>query len=189
MARRAELIDAALAAIARFGPDVSLDEIAALAGTRKPVLYRYFADKNDLWRAVSSRVVGHVVDALRTVAATDPPPETLIHASVEAYLGLLEARPQLYRFVMAHPLIDTDDGPAPFRTVLADVIGEQTAHSLAEAGLDPSLARPWADGVVGFIDAASAWWLDAPSRVDRTRLTQYLAGLLWGGAAGVYRGV
>jgi AcrR family transcriptional regulator len=189
VARRAELIDAAVAAIARHGPGGGLDEIAALAGTRKPVLYRYFADKTDLWRAVSSRVVEHVIEALRAVAATRPPPEELLRASVDAYLGLLEAHPQLYRFVMAHPEIDTDAGPAPFRSVIAEVIGEQSAQHLAAAGLDPSLARPWADGVVGFIDAASLWWLDAPQRVDRMQLAAHLSALLWGGAAGVYQGI
>ena len=188
VARRAELIDAAVAAIAKHGPAVGLDEIAALAGTRKPVLYRYFADKTDLWRAVSSRVVDHVIEALRAAAATNPPPERLLRASVEAYLGLLEAHPHLYRFVMRHPEIDTEAGPAPFRSVIADVIGDQTAQHLAATGLDPSLARPWADGVVGFIDAASLWWLDAPQRVDRAQLTAYLSGLLWGGAAGIYQG-
>lgn len=187
-ARRAELIDAAVAAIARRGPDVGLEEIAALAGTRKAVLYRYFADKSDLWRAASSRVVGHVVAALREVAEGDPSPEQLFRASVDAYLGLLEAHPRLYRFVAAHPEIDTEAGPAPFRRVLADVIADQTAAHLAAAGLDPGLARPWADGVVGFLDAASQWWLDAPRRIDRAQLASYLSGLLWGGAAGVYRG-
>src|SRR5581483_1139564 len=63
-ARREELIDAAVVAIRRHGAGVGMDQIAAQARTSKPVIYRYFADKDDLYRAVSNRVVVTVLARL-----------------------------------------------------------------------------------------------------------------------------
>ena len=44
--RRAELVQAAVRAIDQHGPDVTIADIAAEAGVSKPVLYRYFTDKD-----------------------------------------------------------------------------------------------------------------------------------------------
>ena len=45
--RRAELVLAAVRAIDQHGPDAGIADIAAEAGVSRPVLYRYFADKDD----------------------------------------------------------------------------------------------------------------------------------------------
>ena len=50
--RRAELVQAAVRAIDQHGPDVTIADIAAEAGVSKPVLYRYFTDKDQLHAAV-----------------------------------------------------------------------------------------------------------------------------------------
>ncbi|MCU1657870.1 MAG: regulatory protein TetR, partial [Pseudonocardiales bacterium] len=71
-ARREELIDAAVLAIGRHGASVGMDQIASVANTSKPVIYRYFADKNDLYRAVSLRAVGEVLATLVRVTAANP---------------------------------------------------------------------------------------------------------------------
>lgn len=192
-ARREELIDAAISAIGEYGAGVGMDQIAATAKTSKPVIYRYFTDKTDLYRAVSQRVVGHVLDSLMAATRENPTPRRLIHASVEAYLVLLEANPELYRFVSQNPLIgdasgaQSGDGPTDFGTVVAELLAQQLATHLAAGGLDPALAHPWGEGIVGFIRAASIWWLDNREAMTRAALTDYLAGLLWSGAAGVYQ--
>lgn len=187
-ARREDLINATIAGIAAHGPTVGMDQIAALANTSKPVVYRYFADKTDLYRAVSTRLVERVLARILAVAERNPPPRALIHASIDAYLELLEDSPGLYRFVAAHPLIDTPDGSVrSFSTVVAELLSAQLAAQLREGELDPAYARPWGDGIVGFITATSMWWLDHREAMNRQQLTSYLGALLWGGAAGVYQ--
>ena len=49
-----------------------MDQIAAAAATSKPVIYRYFADKNELYRAVTQRVVATVLTTLRAATAANP---------------------------------------------------------------------------------------------------------------------
>jgi AcrR family transcriptional regulator len=182
IARRDELIDAAVRSIKRHGPTVGMDQIAADARTSKPVIYRYFADKTDLYRAVTQRVVGTILAALQAVIERAPGPQELIRDSVSAYLALLEQSPQLYRFVVSHPHLE--DGTT-FSDVIAAMLADQLAESLRADQLDPVSAHPWGEAIVGFISAASLWWLDHPSVMSRTQLSEYLAALLWGGAAGV----
>ena len=187
-ARRDEIITATIVAIRRHGAGAGMDQIAAVARTSKPVIYRYFADKRDLHQAVSRRVVGEVITTLERVIETRPEPRQLILAGVDAYLALLDASPELYRFVVQHPSIRSGEpsGVADFSTVVADLLAEPLAAHLDELGIDGALAHPWAESIVGFINAASLWWLDHRDAMTRDQLAGYLGSLLWAGAAGVY---
>jgi AcrR family transcriptional regulator len=186
-ARRDELIDAAIRTIVRYGADVGMDRIAADAATSKPVIYRYFADKTDLYKAVTERVVSTILATLRAVTAQAAPPRERIEQSVDAYLTLLEQAPELYRFVVGHPSLPASAGApaASFADVIAELLAEQLAGPLRDAGLDPAYAHPWGEAIVGFINAASLWWLEHPGVMSRAELADYLAILLWGGAAGI----
>src|SRR6478735_7754235 len=69
--RRAELVEAAVAAIDEHGPGANIAQIAASAGVSKPVLYRYFSDKDDLYRAVGAWGAQQVLDGLLPVLLGD----------------------------------------------------------------------------------------------------------------------
>ncbi len=188
--RREELIDAAIAAINELGSDVGMDQIAAVANTSKPVIYRYFADKDELSRAVGSRVVRQIVEALLNVR-DDPDPRVLLGASIDAYLQLVEDNPQLFRFatqnrVFNEAVVGTSAAQG-FSHAIVDVLTASLGEQLRSIGLDPAGASPWGEGAVGFIRAASLWWLDHPEAMTRAQLTAYLAALLWGGGAGIFQ--
>ena len=188
--RREELIDAAITAINELGSDVGMDQIAAAASTSKPVIYRYFTDKDELYRAVGSRVVRQIVVTLLGVR-DDPDPQALLRASIDAYLQLLEDNPQLFRFVTQNRVFNEarvgQPAPAEFSHAIVDVLTAALGEQLRTIGLDPAAAQPWGEAAVGFIRAASLWWLDHPQAMTRPQLTDYLAALLWGGGAGVYQ--
>jgi AcrR family transcriptional regulator len=188
VARREELIDAAVAAVKEFGSDVGMDQIAAEARTSKPVIYRYFADKGELYRAVGDRVISQVVAALRDVPPSSDP-QALMRASIDAYLQLLEENPKLFYFVTQHRLgsPDGEGASVEFSGPVADVLTAALGEQLRAIGLDPAGARPWGTAVVGFIRAASLWWLDNPGTMTREELREYLAALLWGGGAGIFQ--
>ena len=180
--RRDELIDAAIVAISRHGGVVGMDQIASVAKTSKPVIYRYFIDKNDLYRAVSQRVVGNVLTVLLRATSTNPEPRELMHAGVDAYLGLLEDNPELYRFVARHPLISDagsgDAAPTDFSTVVAELISRQLAVKLEAIGpsLESRLSEPAERALLDEIERRRPIIESVLQRGDGNRVDQRLGG-------------
>jgi AcrR family transcriptional regulator len=183
-ARRDDLIDAVVEAVQQHGTDVGMDQIAAVARTSKPVIYRYFADKNDLYGAVGRKVVSEVLATL-PVANEGTPAREIFQAYVDAYIGFISDRPALYHFIARYQPVETGETSDPHRT-MSDAIAAQLGRGLALVGSDPALAHPWGEASLGFVQAAGLWWLDHPDRMTRAELTEYLTTLLWDGAAAIY---
>ncbi|WP_081865974.1 TetR family transcriptional regulator [Blastococcus sp. URHD0036] len=190
-ARREQLVDATLTAVARHGAGVGMDEIAASAGTSKTVVYRHFADRGELYVAVCARVAGQLTARLREAMASSTDPRARVGAAIETYLAFLEADPELYRFVVSHPLLDRPVDADPISS-LSDLVGEQAAalvaDALARAGRDPAPAGPWGHGLVGLVRSAADWWLRADRPMIRADLAAHLTELAWAGLAGVLPG-
>ena len=184
--RREELVDAAIEAIRRLGSDVGMDALAAGAGISKPVLYRYFADRSQLRLAIGQRLTAGLVDGVRPALAQVRGERAAVATAVDVYLRLIEAEPELYRFVANRPggrgerdvVNDTAD---TISSALASVIGDR----LRDLGLDAGPAVPWAYGLVGCLRAVGDWWLRHQQPMSRDALTEYVTTLLWGGIAGV----
>src|SRR5947208_14982829 len=114
--RRAELVDATLAAVGKHGAGVGMEEIAAEAGTSKTVVYRHFADRAELHVAVCNRVAAQLLPKLRSAIESTAQPRQMVAAAIETYLAFLEADPELYRFVVHPPGMDRA-GPDPVGTL------------------------------------------------------------------------
>ncbi|GGO40396.1 MULTISPECIES: TetR family transcriptional regulator [Streptomyces] len=189
--RRRELLEAADRVVLRDGPGASMNAIAAEAGITKPILYRHFGDKGGLYAALAKRHTDALLAALR--AALDAPAERRerVEATLDTYLAAIEARPQVYRFLM-HPseASQTGDqtGEGGFDVGLHSVpllrrLGEELAEVIEErVDLGPDstqLARVWGHGIVGMMHAAGDWWL-GERPCSRAELVRSLADLLWG---------
>lgn len=74
---RERLIDAAKAAFAELGPDVSLEEIARRAEVGIGTLYRHFPTREAIIEAVYRREVRQLADAAERLLAALPPAEAL----------------------------------------------------------------------------------------------------------------
>lgn len=192
-ARRRELLEAADRVVLRDGPQASMNAIAAEAGITKPILYRHFGDKGGLYRALAKRHTDALLSALR--AALDAPAErrARVEATLDTYLAAIEARPQVYRFLM-HPSDDSaTSAEAALSTEQGFDVGRHSARCCAASArlgqvivervdLGPDgeqMARIWGHGIVGMMHAAGDWWL-ADRPCSRERLVRSLADLLWG---------
>src|SRR3979409_548963 len=106
--RREQILDAATRAFARRGfAATGLDDIAAEAGVSHVILYRHFASKTDLYRAVLERACTRLAESVGTddfdedsiallvrAAAADPDGVRLLfrHAAREREFGDVIAR-------------------------------------------------------------------------------------------------
>lgn len=187
--RRATMVQAAMSAVRRHGPGVSVAEIAAAAGITKPVLYRHFEDRSDLQRAVGREAAAMLMARIAPALQIEGDPQQVIHAVVDAFLGGIEDEPELWRFVVHHPIERTpgaeivDDARAEIARLLTALLVER----LEAAGRATDGAQVWAQGLVGMVQSAGDWWLERRT-MSRAALTGHLTSIIWGGLSEVLNG-
>ena len=175
--RRGELVEAAVRAIDRLGADVSMAAIAVEAGVSKPVLYRYFADKDQLHAAVGQWAAHEVLGRAVPKLLEDAPIRERIDRSIAAYLAAIEEHHQVFLLLVRHRAAGGDplaDGKAKFAAALARVLGD----TLRELGVDAAGAEPWAQGIVGLGLNTGEWWLERRT-MSRAAVSRYLSGFVW----------
>lgn len=184
-ARRKELIAAVVAVVRADGAAVSMDDIAVASGVAKPVYYRYFADKADLHLAVGRAVARSVVRQITEAMDREHSARAKLAASIDVYLRLIEADPEVYRFVVhsAPPSRDARRDPVEdFASIVGLHATQVVGDLLRQAGADAAAAEPWGFGLVGMVRAAADRWLEHPS-MSREAMVDYLADLVVPGLA------
>jgi AcrR family transcriptional regulator len=184
--RRAEMVQAAMTAVRAHGPAVSIAEIAAAAGITKPVLYRHFEDRSDLQSAVGRQAAAMLMARIDPALKIDGDMPEVIHGVVDAFLGGIEDEPELWRFVVHHP-IERAPGAEIVDDAREQIARRLTAllvNRLAAAGRDTTGAEVWAQGLVGLVQSAGDWWLERRT-MSRAALTGYLTSIIWGGLSEV----
>lgn len=187
--RRAELVETAVRAIGEHGPEVGMEEIATAAGVTKPVLYRYFSDKSDLYLAVGDWGTNLLMQRMAPALSETGSVTHRIRRVVTSYLGTIEQYPELYRFVVRRTFADRpmeEDPVSAEKTVIANALSRLLGEYLRQLGLDSGGVEPWSHGLVGMVQASGDWWLDRQS-MSRDDLTDYLTRIIWFAIDGVLR--
>lgn len=192
-ARRAEFVAAAVEAVRAHGPHTGLDEIAAQAGVSKPVLYRHFADRADLFAAVLDAIADDVLlpriaselAALPATPAGAVSDAEVIGRVVRAFVSVVDDEPQLYRFALAHASSGRDgDFVAATERRVAQLLSALLGDRLRVLGADSGGAEVWAFGIVGMVQLATQRWFDQRT-MSAEALVDYLTALVTGGLSGV----
>ncbi|MEO9137546.1 MAG: TetR/AcrR family transcriptional regulator [Jatrophihabitans sp.] len=174
-ARRTAFVIAGVGAIDAHGPNVSAEQIAEFAGVSRTVLYRYFRDREDLRQAIAERVVQDVLDrVLPKLALTpDSTPRQIISSAISTILTWLDEHPNLYRLLRSRR-----DGLESVETTLATTIAVLLTVVLGFFGIEAEEAEPGAYGIVGYVEAAGAWWL-ANRSMSREKFTDLICTGVW----------
>jgi AcrR family transcriptional regulator len=160
--RRLSIINAAVAAIEEYGPEVLTAQIAEKAGVPRTHVYRHFDGKPALDLAVSTHVANQIAERIRAGLASGGTARTIIGGAIEQHLGWVEEHPNLYRFLAQHSYhIRTDalGSAGDAKAVLAAELTALMTRYMVALGLDTEPAERLIVGVVGLVDATAAWWL------------------------------
>lgn len=161
--RRRALVESALRAVRLHGATVTLDDIAAMAGTSKTVLYRYFGDRGGLYlgvvERVSENILGDLLPRLREFGGRGL--GAIVRELVDAYTAMVERDPEIYRFVMNRPLGSADgaDAVASIEEHVATALSETLAEHVPQLARGRFAAETLSYGLVGFVKAASDHWV------------------------------
>jgi len=176
--QRAQLLDAAMKAIRRHGPDVSIDDIAADAGVSKPVLYGHFGDKLGLADAISVELAERATVLTAAALAEDDRVDlrVAVVAIVEALVGLVEDEPAIYGFLV-RTIRSGERGF--FDNALVEVIRER--GGLLVGLINPAIDQQWSrvliDGAFGFLlFSVESWQLSGSP--PRDQLVRTLADVV-----------
>ena len=173
--RRAELVQAAVRAIDQHGPDVTIADIAAEAGVSKPVLYRYFTDKDQLHAAVGRWGADEVLAGMLPPLRSDAPVQQRVALAVDAYLTALEEHPQVFLLLVRHRGSDPlADGKAAISAAFTRFLGD----TLRALNVDAAGAEPWAEGLLGLGLATGEWWLERRT-MSKEAVGGYLTAFVW----------
>ncbi|WP_370946849.1 TetR/AcrR family transcriptional regulator [Amycolatopsis sp. cg5] len=189
IARRAEFVEAALRALDKHGPELGMEDVAAEAGVTKPVLYRHFDDKADLYVALGQRGTEILFQRLIPAINAELAPVPRIRMALDAFFTVIEEHPNLYRLLARGSFLDKpvdSDIVAEDKEVIATALTALLGDYMRMFNMDSGAAEPWAHGIVGMVQNTGEWWLDRRS-MGRDSVVEYLTQIIWAAIDGLTR--
>lgn len=183
--RRRRILEAAVAVIGEGEPgaEVHVQQIAQRAGLSRTVVYRHFADRADLDRAVQAAVLDDLWAELLPAVSLEGSIGGIIERIVSTYVGWAVAHPALHRFAELDP-----DGSGPLQQGLEQIAVQvaeliETAVELLGVELDAdeqASLDPLVFGLVGAVFGAVRRWVSRPERAPSAPvLVQLVTESVW----------
>lgn len=185
--RRELIIDAAVAVIEDMprGAEMHVAQIAERAGMARPAVYRHFADRAELDRAVRERIVGMLMGRLGSPEVLSGEVGQVIHDLVHTYVTWAEEHAALHHVAVG---ADAGESDSPIRTAIGDLV--RALRPLVLAGVTAFGATLDADdeasvdliivGIIAEVVAVVRAWLERPERKPpAAALSRRLADSAW----------
>src|SRR5262245_38711589 len=159
--RRALIVEAAGRAVGARGYEGSrLDDIAAAAGVTKPIVYRHFDSKRDLYLALLDRHRDDLAGFVASMPAEGTIEERL-RAVLANWLDYVAAHSYAWKMLFRDPVGGPEigapgrEGHAEARAVLVKLIRSLTATPVPPRQLEP-LAELMSMGMAALV----LWWIE-----------------------------
>jgi AcrR family transcriptional regulator len=168
--RREQLLDAAAAMFAEKPyDDVMVQDIAALAGVSRALIYNYFPSKRELYVAIFQRASSQFL--ARVSRDQQLPLADQLATALEAHIQSLIDHP--FEAVTINRITSSDD-PA-IQAIVAEelnVVGRRLVDQLVARGHPRGAAEIVVEGWLAFVRAACVKWIDSQniSRADLTEM-------------------
>src|SRR3954453_4403579 len=166
-ARRLQLLRAAQDVFVAQGfHAAAMDDIADRAGGSKPVLYKHFPGKRELYLALLEEHVSELADRVAEAMGTTDDKRAPVNAAVAACFDFIDGEGEAFRLVFESDLRNDDVRAIVDRgtRVCVEAIAEVIA---ADTGADPERALLLASGLTGLAESSARWWLPRKGTVSR----------------------
>ncbi|WP_431971319.1 TetR/AcrR family transcriptional regulator [Nocardia sp. bgisy134] len=162
---RDEFVDAAFRALDKFGPDVSMGDIAKEAGAAKPKLYRHFEDKTDLYNAIVDRVRDMLWERIiSSIDLTDDSARELVRRGAAEYALVVTEHPNVFRFMLhSHFTQQADESERALQSARQSArrAAELFAGLVEDESIDVASVELVNYSIFGAVASATDWWLGA----------------------------
>lgn len=185
--RREAIIDAAIAVIERLPPgeEFHVAQIASRAGMARPAIYRHFADRAELDRAVQERIIGMLVERLASPEVLTGPIGDVIHGLVATYVTWAEEHESLHHLALGS---GAGDRSSPIRQGFQELV--MVLRPLVQAGItafgatidedDAAAVDLLIVGLVSEVIGATRHWLERSRREPSAEaVIRLLADTVW----------
>jgi AcrR family transcriptional regulator len=182
--RRATVMAAASELFAERGYDhASLDQLAARVGVTKPIVYRHFASKKDLYLQLLAAHRDELLATLAKEMATRGALADRVPRVADAWFSHVESHPFAWAMLFADVTGDADI--SSFHTQMRDTAREAIVGLLmAEHALriEAAMLEPLAEVLRSAMTGLALWWLDHRD-VPRAKLVATITQTAWSGLA------
>ncbi|RBO96575.1 TetR/AcrR family transcriptional regulator [Nocardia puris] len=158
-----------------------MHDIARLTQCSKPVLYKSFSCKLELYLAVLDHHVATLSTAIGAALATESGNLFRIQAAVGALFDFIDSQSQGFRLIFEADVLDepsvqwrVDTAVDTCITLIADAISR-------DSRLDPVRSRTLAAGLVGASRYTARHWLEAGRPIPKHVAADTIVALYWGG--------
>ncbi len=155
---RDDILKAAEIVIRRDGAGVSLDAVAKQAGVTKPIVYDRVGGRAELADALAQRLADRMVAAAGN-SISGPNASGGLASLIENNLNTVAENRELFLYVTGGLTEQTATSRLYLTQRSALPLAEALTKSRISQGLDPSVAIPWAYGIVGMLQTVSLWWI------------------------------
>lgn len=132
----------------------SMDEIARAAGISKPMLYRYFGSKEDLYAAYLRLAGRELIERVRAPDTRDQPPRARLSAGLRAFFAYVEEHRAGWAVLHGETTTPTDAHIA--REV--DELRRRIIGMLTALFGDAAFAHAF----TGAAESLATWWVNQP---------------------------
>jgi len=176
------------------GADFHVHQIAERAGLPRAAVYRHFADRADLDRAIREHVLGQVKERLFAAFRLEGSIDETIGRIMSAYVDWAAAHPALHR--LGDTATGSGDQPGPLHETLQQIAAQvlelinlaTTAFRFELSERDTEAMDLFVFGIVAEMMGIVRHWLWRPTRVpDAPTLARLMSGLVWSQLDGLAR--
>lgn len=130
----------------------SMDEIARAAGITKPMLYRYFGSKEDLYAAYLRMTGQELIDRVRALDTRGQSPEARLRAGMRAFFAYVQEHHAGWTVLHGETTTPTD------AHIAQEITGLRTRVIAMLSTLFDDEA--FAHAIAGAAESLATWWLN-----------------------------